>query len=99
MPPAADRLLICSRCLARWPFDQIMCPFCRNAERSRITSFTSRDGHYRLSACDVCERYLKAYDARRASRPVMPAVDSNAGDVVTAVRFLPSTSPRSSSPR
>lgn len=74
--PAAERLLICSRCLARWPFDQIMCPFCRNAERSRITSFTSRDGHYRLTACDVCERYLKAYDARRASRPVMPAVDS-----------------------
>ena len=74
--PAADRLLICGRCLARWRFDQIMCPFCRNAERSRITSFTSRDGRYRLSACDVCERYLKAYDARRASRPVMPSVDS-----------------------
>lgn len=74
--PAADRLLICSRCLARWRFDQIACPFCRNAERSRITSFTSRDGRYRLTACDACERYLKAYDARRASRPVMPAVDS-----------------------
>jgi len=74
--PAAERLLICSRCLARWRFDQIMCPFCRNDDRSRITSFTSRDGRYRLSGCDVCERYLKAYDARNASRPVMPAVDS-----------------------
>jgi hypothetical protein len=74
--PAAERLLICSRCLARWRFDQIMCPFCRNAERSRITSFTSRDGRYRLSACDACERYIKAYDARGASRPVMPPVDS-----------------------
>jgi FdhE protein len=74
--PAAERQLICSRCLARWRFDQIMCPFCRNADRSRITSFTSRDGRYRLSGCDVCERYIKAYDARRASRPVMPAVDS-----------------------
>jgi hypothetical protein len=74
--PAAERQLICSRCLARWRFDQIMCPFCRNADKSRITSFTSRDGRYRLSACDVCERYIKAYDARRASRPVMPAVDS-----------------------
>jgi hypothetical protein len=74
--PAAERLLICSRCLARWRFDQIMCPFCRNAERSRIISFTSRDGRYRLSACDVCERYIKAYDARGASRPVMPPVDS-----------------------
>jgi formate dehydrogenase maturation protein FdhE len=74
--PAADRLLICSRCLARWRFDQLTCPFCRNADRSRITSFASRDGQYRLYACDVCERYLKAYDARRASRPVIPPVDS-----------------------
>jgi formate dehydrogenase maturation protein FdhE len=74
--PAADRLLICSRCLARWRFDQLTCPFCRNADRSRITSFASRDGQYRLFACDECDRYIKAYDARRASRPVMPPVDS-----------------------
>ena len=74
--PAADRLLICSRCLARWKFDQLACPFCRNADRAQITSFASRDGRYRLFACDVCERYLKAYDARRATRPVMPPVDS-----------------------
>jgi Protein involved in formate dehydrogenase formation len=74
--PAADRLLICSRCLARWRFEQLTCPFCRNADRARITSFASRDGRYRLYGCDVCERYLKAYDARHASRPVMPPVDS-----------------------
>jgi len=74
--PAADRLLICGRCSARWRFHQFTCPFCMNGDRSRITSFASRDGQYRLYACDVCERYLKAYDARRASRPVMPAVDS-----------------------
>ena len=74
--PAADRELICSRCSARWPFHQFTCPFCLNAERAKITSFASRDGQYRLYACDVCERYLKAYDARRASRPVMPVVDS-----------------------
>lgn len=74
--PAADRVLICSRCSARWRFHQFMCPFCLNAERGKITSFASRDGQYRLYACDVCQRYIKAYDARRASRPVMPAVDS-----------------------
>jgi hypothetical protein len=72
---AADRLLICSRCAARWPFEPLTCPFCLNADRSKITSFASRDGQYRLYACDVCERYVKAYDARRASRPVMPVVD------------------------
>lgn len=74
--PAADRLLICGRCSARWRFHQIACPFCQNAERGRITSFASRDGQYRLYGCDACGRYLKAYDARRASRPVMPTVDS-----------------------
>jgi len=29
-----------------------------------------------VSACDVCRRYLKAYDARRATRPLMVAVDT-----------------------
>ena len=73
--PAADRILICGRCAARWRFQQLTCPFCLNSDRSRITSFASRDGQYRIYACDVCERYLKAYDARHASRPVMPVVD------------------------
>jgi FdhE protein len=72
---AAERLLICSRCAAQWRFDQIACPFCLNDDRTRITSLASRDGQYRLFCCDVCRRYIKAFDARRASRPVMPAVD------------------------
>ena len=71
----AERRLICSRCAARWRFDQIACPYCLNDDRTRITSLASRDGQYRLSCCDACRRYIKAFDARRASRPVMPAVD------------------------
>jgi len=74
--PTAERLLICSRCTSRWHFDSLACPFCDNAERDRITSFASRDGRYRIYACDQCLRYLKAYDGRRASRPVMLAVDT-----------------------
>jgi FdhE protein len=74
--PAAERLLICSRCTSRWRFDQLACPFCLNADRSRITSFATRDGRYRLNGCDVCQRYVKAYDARHGSRQVMPAVDA-----------------------
>lgn len=73
--PAAERLLICGRCSSRWRFHQLTCPFCLNADRKRITSFASRDGRYRLYACDACDRYIKAYDARGASRPVLPAVD------------------------
>ena len=74
--PAAERHLICGRCTLRWKFEPLTCPYCRNAERARITSFATTDGQYRVYACDVCKRYLKAYDGRRATRPVMPMVDS-----------------------
>jgi len=74
--PTADRRLICGRCLGQWAFSALTCPFCSNDERTLITSFATRDGRYRVYACDVCRRYLKAYDARNASRPVMVAVDS-----------------------
>jgi hypothetical protein len=74
--PSADRRLICGRCSAQWPFAALTCPFCANDDRTLITSFATRDGRYRVYACDVCRRYLKAYDARNASRPVMVAVDS-----------------------
>ena len=62
--------------MAQWRFAALTCPFCLNDDRSLITSFATRDGRYRVSACDVCRRYLKAYDARRATRPLMVAVDT-----------------------
>ncbi len=74
--PAGDRRLICGRCLAQWTYDSIACPYCTNDERTRITTFATRDGRYRVSGCDVCRRYLKAYDARNAARPLLIAVDS-----------------------
>ncbi len=74
--PSAERRLICGRCLAQWAFGQFTCPFCANDDRSRVTSFATRDDRYRVYACDVCRRYLKAYDARNAPRPVMVSVDS-----------------------
>ena len=60
----------------RWAFGSITCPFCSNDDRTRITSFATRDGRYRVYACDVCRRYLKAYDGRHSTRPVLVAVDS-----------------------
>ena len=74
--PSADRRLICGRCLGQWAFAPLTCPFCANDDRSLVTSFATRDGLYRVYACDVCKRYLKAYDARHASRPVLVAVDT-----------------------
>jgi hypothetical protein len=74
--PAADRQLVCGRCTLRWKFAALTCPFCGNSDRALVTSFATPDGQYRVYACDVCHRYLKAYDGRRGSRPVMPMVDS-----------------------
>jgi FdhE protein len=74
--PSADRRLICGRCGAQWSFGAHTCPFCSNDDRSLITSFATRDGRYRVYACDVCRRYVKAYDGRSAARPVMVSVDS-----------------------
>jgi len=74
--PSADRRLICGRCIGQWAFGSLTCPFCANADRALITSFATRDARYRVYACDVCRRYLKAYDGRHANRPVMVAVDS-----------------------
>ena len=74
--PSADRRLICGRCVAQWSFGAHQCPFCANDDRALITSFATRDGRYRVYGCDVCRRYLKAYDGRSATRPVMVAVDS-----------------------
>ena len=74
--PTAERHLICGRCALRWKFAPLTCPYCHNSDRSKITSFATPDGQYRVYACDVCSRYLKAYDARRAVRPVMLVVDS-----------------------
>jgi formate dehydrogenase formation protein len=74
--PSADRRLICGRCVAQWAFDSLTCPFCSNDDRSQITSFATPDGLYRVYACNVCRRYLKAYDARRASRPLLVALDT-----------------------
>jgi hypothetical protein len=74
--PNAKRRLICGRCVAQWSFGPLTCPFCSNDDRLLVTSFATRDGRYRVYACDVCRRYLKAYDARNASRPVMVAVDT-----------------------
>jgi FdhE protein len=74
--PTAERRLICGRCTGQWSFAAIDCPFCANDDRAKITSFATRDGRYRVAGCDVCHRYIKAYDARNAARPVMVAVDS-----------------------
>lgn len=73
--PAAERLLICGRCHTRWPFAQTACPFCPNRDHGRIVTFATPDGWYRVAACQVCQRYLKMLDGRKATRPLLLPVD------------------------
>ena len=73
---SGDRWLICGRCTAQWPFAPLACPYCGHDEPGAVTSFASRDGRYRVYGCNNCRKYLKAYDARGADRPVMPVVDT-----------------------
>jgi FdhE protein len=73
---AGERLLICGRCQMRWATEPYACPFCGENDKTRITSFATPDGTYRVTACQSCRRYLKTLDCRRAGRAVMPSVDS-----------------------
>jgi hypothetical protein len=72
----SGRQLVCSRCLARWPFEASACPFCAARGAGAITSFASREGTYRVSGCNACRKYLKAFDSRQAPRACMPLVDT-----------------------
>jgi hypothetical protein len=71
-----DRFLICGRCRTQWSFPSAACPFCDHTGAADVSSFATRDGRYRVYGCNRCRKYLKAYDARGASRPVLPSVDT-----------------------
>jgi FdhE protein len=73
---AGERRLACGRCTGVWPFPEDTCPHCENRLPGSRTSFGSADGWYRLIACDVCRRYVKAFDARQADRPFLLDVDT-----------------------
>ncbi len=70
-----ERQLVCSRCLVRWAFAATDCPYCGNSDRATITSMATPDGMYRVTICQPCGRYLKALDARKSPRPLLPYAD------------------------
>lgn len=72
---SGERQLVCGRCHVRWTFDPIACPYCGNADRTRIKSMATPDGLYRVMICAPCGRYIKAFDGRKATRPLLPYVD------------------------
>ena len=73
--PAAERVLICARCNARWRFHQLDVPVL--SERRSQEDHVVRQPRWPVPALRVrrVHRYIKAYDARQATRPVLPGVD------------------------
>jgi FdhE protein len=72
---SGERQLVCGRCHVRWRFPDGVCPYCANNNRTTIASMATPDGMYRLISCRSCTRYIKALDARKSSRPLLPYVD------------------------
>lgn len=73
---SGERQLICGRCHVRWYFSPIACPYCGNDDRRTIRSMATPDGIYRVMICSPCGRYIKAFDARKSARPVLPYLDA-----------------------
>jgi len=69
------RHLMCSRCDSQWLFRRVECPFCDNTEPNKLIYYPSEDEVYRLYVCQVCNRYLKTIDMRRATGKVIPPVE------------------------
>lgn len=73
---AEVRRLICGQCGLRWGFPADCCPFCPDGAGGRLTSFSTPDRRYQVTACESCRRYLKSYSGQQGQRPVLPAVDT-----------------------
>jgi formate dehydrogenase accessory protein FdhE len=73
-PPAMGRLekevgqrfLWCMVCNSQWQFPRLQCPFCLNADQTKLRYFfTDEASPYRVDVCDNCQRFLKTVDERK----------------------------------
>jgi len=61
------RHLVCDTCNFVWTFRRVMCPYCGNEDSDQLKVLAvDEDGPHRLDACDVCKRYVKTIDFRKA---------------------------------
>jgi FdhE protein len=57
--------LSCSRCLMRWTFRRMTCPFCGEAGKEKTRYFTvENDPVRRVYVCETCKRYIKSVDSK-----------------------------------
>lgn len=74
-----QRFLWCSVCNSQWQFQRLQCPFCLNADQTRLRYFfTDEASPYRVDVCENCRHYLKTVDERKLEaerQAVMPVED------------------------
>lgn len=64
------RLLSCSACFFRWPFQRLKCPYCGNEDPDTLSYFTAGDEPTRVGVCRKCSRYIKTRDSRKGNADV-----------------------------
>lgn len=63
------RFLFCGQCGFEWQFKRVRCPFCGNEDQQTLAYFTIEDEEkYRVDVCNVCNKYIKAVDFRKAGK-------------------------------
>ncbi len=64
-----QRFLFCGQCGFEWRFKRIRCPFCGNEDQQTLAYFTiENEEKYRVDVCNVCNKYIKAVDFRKAEK-------------------------------
>jgi len=60
---AASRYLHCGFCGWAWPARRLGCPFCENADHTRLqTLIVENYAQVKLEVCELCRRYVKLVD-------------------------------------
>jgi len=76
------RILECSLCAARWPFQRLKCLFCGNENADTLGFFfVEEEAAYRVDKCDKCKGYIKTVDERKKPEGALKALPVE--DVVT----------------
>jgi len=64
-----SRFLFCGQCGFEWQFKRVRCPFCGNEDQQTLAYFTiEEEEKYRVDVCNVCNKYIKAVDFRKAEK-------------------------------
>jgi FdhE protein len=69
------RWLVCSRCDTEWLFQRLQCPYCDNADQTKLSFYTNENGTYRLYVCERCKHYIKAIDLRQSKDIILTPLE------------------------